>query len=523
MNVLSKTVFILSINLLILSNLFAIQNNKFDYACEIAKKLSKSPYQPNNFEVSKGANDLSFAKRSEIKFNENYSPWKNTDSFFDIVFYPIAGKLFNKKVSIFEFNGSSLKEFKSTPKYFNFGKSGLPHNKLPKGFSGFRIVHKKKNTDTTSKTGDDIISFQGGCYFRPNPPGTGYGLSLRALSINTVLENIKEEFPDFTDFWIEKPAKESKSFTLYALLNSKSLTGAYEFKITYEKIMKIKIRSTLYFRHQVKQIGLAPITTLFWYNADTHYRFGEYRPSIHNSDGLLVYGDNNFYWMPFVNYVGTAAIDSYSSFDKLKYFAVIQRNRNFDSYLDPNNQYDINPNIWITPDNDWGPGNVRLSILPTDTEYTDNVNIMWVPKNAPQIGKPYKFNYTINCSILPPKEEVARVNGTWNGLFYAKEHPNQTYFLISFKGDKLNDLPDNKKIKAIVDVVSPGLLMSDPKVEKNKETDSWWVSFYVKSKTNKPIGKPILLKCYLTLDGKTISENWNYLWRPIISRTIAYL
>ena len=58
-----------------------------------------------------------------------------------------------------------------------------------------------------------------------------YGLSARGLAIDTANGGV-EEFPRFTSFWFERPLPNSRTLTLYALLDSISAAGAYRFEIT---------------------------------------------------------------------------------------------------------------------------------------------------------------------------------------------------------------------------------------------------------------------------------------------------
>ena len=72
---------------------------------------------------------------------------------------------------------------------------------MPKdlGFAGFRV-----NFHTDWKR--DIAAFLGASYFRAVGGERQYGLSARGLAIDTGGD---EEFPNFTDFWLERPAADA--------------------------------------------------------------------------------------------------------------------------------------------------------------------------------------------------------------------------------------------------------------------------------------------------------------------------
>ena len=74
------------------------------------------------------------------------------------------------------------------------------------------------------------------------------------------------------------------------------------------------IKAVLYFREAdkvkvvsperkpIRTIGLAPLTSMFWFGKSSERRFDDYRPEVHDSDGLLMYMDNGeVLWRPLVN------------------------------------------------------------------------------------------------------------------------------------------------------------------------------------------------------------------------------
>src|SRR3546814_12787486 len=77
----------------------------------------------------------------------------------------------------------------------------------------------------------ELAVFLGASYFRVLAAGQHYGLSARGLAIDTGLAK-KEEFPYFREFWLKKPQPGARGIEIYALLDSESLTGAYEFRLT---------------------------------------------------------------------------------------------------------------------------------------------------------------------------------------------------------------------------------------------------------------------------------------------------
>jgi len=84
-----------------------------------------------------------------------------------------------------------------------------------------------------------------------------YGLSARGLAIDTVLPS-GEEFPISEDSGIHEPQPDAKDITLYALLDSPSVAGAYHFVIRPGKETVIDVELTLFLRKPVAKLASPP-------------------------------------------------------------------------------------------------------------------------------------------------------------------------------------------------------------------------------------------------------------------------
>ena len=94
------------------------------------------------------------------------------------------------------------------------------------GFAGFRLAYPLYKKDEYNH----VIVFAGASYFRAVAKNQVFGLSARGLAIDTGLPS-GEEFPTFREFWLERPSQQARAMKVYALLDSQSLTGAYEFVV----------------------------------------------------------------------------------------------------------------------------------------------------------------------------------------------------------------------------------------------------------------------------------------------------
>ena len=327
------------------------------------------------------------------------------------------------------------------------------------------------------------------------------------------MEKVPEEFPTFEKFWLKKPEKGSKELTIYAYLNGISLTGAYSFTIKPGKKAEVDVKSVIFLRQKVKVLGLTPITSMFWFSEGKIHNFYDYRPSVHNSEGLIISQKNETIWEPLVNYTDHKMInDDIYCESPPNYFGLIQRNREYNFYMDPSVKYHLNPNCWIVPENDWGAGNIRLFILPTLTEWMDNINTFWISDKTPEVGKPFEFNYKIIYSLDVPEETQAYVRYANLGLDL--NDAQNTIFALSYddKSGTIEKKYDEIKIK--LETPKDVKISSPPSIEKVQYNNAWRVIFTLTSKKLDYSDKPYIIKVTLLVKDKPISETWYYQWYP---------
>src|SRR5882724_10231132 len=191
-----------------------------------AHALAASSYQPPQHTLPKALANLSYDQYQAIRFRRDRAQWAADGLDFHVQFFH-RGPLFKQPVRIYEAVNGQAQEIAYDPAMFDFRKSGINVAALPKneGFAGFRVHF---HTDWSA----DIAAFLGASYFRAvGEDFRQYGISARGLAVDTAQDH-GEEFPLFTAFWLERPAKESGRLTVYALLNSPSIAGAYRFDIT---------------------------------------------------------------------------------------------------------------------------------------------------------------------------------------------------------------------------------------------------------------------------------------------------
>ena len=331
---------------------------------------------------------------------------------------------------------------------FDYSSSGLKPSKAPEslGFAGFRLNF---HTDWIR----DMAAFQGASYFRAVDGDMQYGMSQRGLAVNTGMP-YPEEFPEFIAYYLERPAATSSLLTVYGLLDSPSVTGAYRFVIEAGDALVMDVDAALYPRKQVERLGIAPGTSMFLFGSNDRRVDFDWRPQIHDSDGLQMWtGAGEWIWRPLVD-PPTVRTNSFVD-NSPRGFGLVQRERAFSQYEDDGVFYDKRPTVWVEPKGRWGAGQVMLVEIPTLDETFDNIVAFWNPAEKPQKGQELLFGYKLNwCREVPVSSGLATARATRTGIGGIVGQ-KRTYFswrfVVDFAG---GDLPLLGEHAAVMPVIS---------------------------------------------------------------------
>ena len=470
-----------------------------------AGELAASPYQADQPPLPPFFANLDYDQYRDLRFRRDQAIWRADGLPFQVELFPRGG-MFKSRVTINLIdNGKSAPiPFKSS--LYDYGKNDVPGNiaETPEdlGFAGVRLLYPLNRDDVF----DELGVFLGASYFRAVSQGLIYGISARGLAIDTGLPS-KEEFPVFREFWLEKPERDATSITLYALMDSPSVAGAYRFLITPGLETLIDVKAQLFFREKVKKLGLAPLTSMFYHGENTERFMDDFRPEVHDSDGLLVEtGSGERIWRPLGN-PRTLRISGFRA-DSPRAFGLMQRDRDFNDYQDLEADYQQRPSAVVEPSGDWGKGMVELVEIPTDSERNDNIVAFWVPDRHPSLGKPFEFAYRLRLAGDPE----ARLTGgrtvatRIGGAGTADLDPTKRKFVVDFSGPILGKLSPDTEVEAVVSA-SSGVL-SKPVVHQNPHTGGWRLFFELHPEGPAPVD----LRAFLRKGDDVLSETWSYQW-----------
>ncbi|MDT8343397.1 MAG: glucan biosynthesis protein [Thermohalobaculum sp.] len=472
----------------------------FDFAglIELARKAAAEPFLPPVISAPAQLQQIDYDAHWQIRFRDETSLTPAGRDAAMQLFHP--GRYFQEPVRVHLVENGAAREIHYRREFFTMPDDS-PARDLPEdvGFAGFRIMRPGM--------APDWVSFLGASYFRTDGPLGQYGLSARGLAIDTGLSR-PEEFPRFSHFWVGAPEDPADTLTAWALLDGPSVAGAYRFGLRRGGAGKdhvTTIAARLFLRRPVERLGIAPLTSMYWYSERNRMIADDWRPEIHDSDGLAIEtGAGERIWRPLTN---PDVVRTSSFFDQNpRGFGLIQRDRAFENYQDDGVFYNRRPSAWIEPIGNWGRGAVQLVEIPTVDETFDNIVSYWAPAEIPAPGTMLSYDYRIRWTERDPEPTVARTFSTRQGQGGA---PGQHIpagidkLVIDFAGPALKGLDVDSGIEPVIEIVGGRILEpigSRPVVG----TDRWRLSFDFAVDG----AEPVQIRAHLRRGGAALTETW---------------
>jgi glucans biosynthesis protein len=455
--------------------------------------------------------ELDYQAWGEIKFDPDHALFR--DGPLPVTFFHL-GQFFRDPVQIYAVEHGRAREVVYDQSLFRM-PADSPARALPKGvgFAGFRV--QEPAGGALDWRTNDWVAFLGASYFRAIGALRQYGLSARAVAIDTAVYQKPEEFPRFSRVFIEQPAPGADTITVCALLEGPSIAGACRFRMTRGTGVTMDVDQTLYLRRPVTRFGLAPLTSMYWFSETIKPTAVDWRPEVHDSDGLALWtGAGERIWRP-LNDPPQLIASAFSDKDP-KGFGLLQRDRDFDHYLD-GVFYERRPSLWVEPKGAWGEGAVQLIEIPTSDEISDNIVAAWVPAQAPAPGARFDLGYKMYwLADEPYPSKLARCVATRLGRGGQPGRPRPagvTKFVVEFLGGPLTALPFGVK-PAMVLHASRGRITDYQLVEAVPDgvAGHWRAEFDL---ADVPGADPVELRLQLTVGGAVATETWAYQFHPI--------
>ncbi len=473
----------------------------FDDVALRAKQLAATAYKKPDVSLPREVTELTYDKYRDIRYKTERAYWRSAKLPFELMFFH-QGLYYNQPVLMHEVSAEGVRDIRFDPENFDYGANRLDPKPLQNlGYAGFR-VHYSINSPRYK---DEVLVFLGASYFRALGRGQRYGLSARGLAIDTALMS-GEEFPRFSEFWVERPDAQARELRIYALLDSPRATGAYRFVLKPGLDTVLEVRVQLYLRQNVAKLGLAPLTSMYYFGENHRIGIDDFRPEVHDSDGLSVQnGTGEWIWRPLVN-PKRLLVTSFAVANPLG-FGLQQRDRSFASYEDLEARYETRPSVWIEPKGKWGTGRIELVQIPTPDETNDNIVAFFSPDGSPPPQTPYDFEYRMLWQKdNDTRPTLAYVAQTRRGHGYIRKPDDSIAMIVDFEGPVLRKLPADTPVQGVV-TADPNIEIMESNAYRNEVTGGWRLALRFKRQDDK---KPGELRAFLRNAGATLSETWSY-------------
>ena len=461
---------------------------------DLARELAAAPFRPQDQVLPGSLAKIGYDQFRGIRFNPAKALWREQGLPFQAQFFHRAF-LFRDRVDVYTVAGGMSQPLIYRPEQFTFQGTPAPtENDL--GFAGFRLHSPINRPDYF----DEVCAFLGASYFRAVAKGQAYGLSARGLALRTGEK--AEEFPVFRTFWLEQPARGADRVVVHALMDSPSAAAAFRFVIRpgVETVFDVSMR--LYPRVELDKAGIAPLTSMFQFDANDRAGIDDYRPAVHDSDGLaMISGRGEQIWRPLQN----PSVLQESGFQDVdpRGFGLMQRKRAFADYADSEAHYEKRPSLWVEPVGDWGAGDVHLLELPTDDEFHDNIVAFWRPKQPLAAGSEHRFDYRLHwCNDHTWLPQLAVVTSTSIGA----GPKGSRRVVIDLAGGRLKALREDADVRA--QVVAAKGQVDNIVAHANPGTGGWRIAFELHPGAERSIE----LRALLRDDTGPLSETWLYRW-----------
>ncbi|MBS0321822.1 MAG: glucan biosynthesis protein G [Proteobacteria bacterium] len=477
----------------------------FDDVERRARALASQPYVPPTAKLPNEWLAWDYDQYREIRFRPERSLWRAEKLPFEVQFFH-PGFRFDRPVHINEVVGDKVAEVPYSRDQFDYGRTppGNTSVRFP-GFAGFRVQYALN----TPRAKDEVLVFLGASYFRALGRGQRYGLSARGLAVDTALQS-GEEFPVFTEFWLVRPSADATELTIYALLDSRRVTGAYRFILRPGTDTIVDVRERVFLRAPVTKLGIAPLTSMFLSGSTQPAPATDYRPQVHDSDTLAIQSATGEWIARPLTNPKRLSVSSFALSNPAG-FGLQQRERAFNRYEDLDAHYEKRPSLWVQPRVKFEAGRVELVQIPSPDETNDNIVAYWVPATLPGPREPidheYRLLWQMDNEMRSPQASVIQ---TRRGHAYRRGNDNTLDFVVDFAGPALAALAPTARIDPVVTAIANADIV-DVSVVRNDETHGARLLLRVRRQDDE---KPLELRAFLRNAAGSLTETWSYLLPP---------
>jgi periplasmic glucans biosynthesis protein len=471
-------------------------------ALDTAKALAAKPFSALAVDLPGPLSSLSYDAFVAIRAKPEGLIWAQDPSGF--IIEPLhRGFVFTTPMQINLVEDGLSRRLGYDASKFVFGGINLSQPPVDLDFSGFRVLQRQDDGGLR-----ELAVFQGASFFRSSAPGQNPGVTTRGLSIR-LADGRGEEFPFFRAVWIEKTTLAANALTIYALLDSESVAGAYRFTIRPGEATIVDTECSLVPRAAIDNFGLATMSATSLFTPLDRRGVDDLREAAAEVSGLqMLSGAGEWVFRPVSNR-NALQISEFVD-ENPKGFGFLQRRREFEDFFDEAQHWERRPSLWIEPIGDWGLGSVELVEIPSDSENAQNMIAFWRSKKPLVKGQQADFAYRQFWCWTPPISPPMAMAMSARGGRGASSR--QRRFQIEFRSDALADVfadPARASgLKANLSA-SPGKVVNS-RLFPSADRKSCRVQFDI------DLGGETASELRLTLEsqGAPLSETWLFRWTP---------
>jgi len=471
-----------------------------------ARVLAARPWKSLASPYGAILDQIDYDAYQKIRFRKEASLWADDGNRPPVQLFHL-GRYFQEPARIYAVGDGAAREILYRRDYFDMPQDHVARQ-LPDdiGYGGFRVMNTEQDRDW--------LAFLGAAYFRSSGELDQYGLSARAVAIDTALPT-PEEFPRFTAFYMEPAGEDANRIIINAILEGPSIAGAVRLDCRRDKAVLMDVDCAFYARKDIARLGVAPLTSMFWFGQIDRTQGVDWRPRIHDSEGLSIWtGADEHIWRPLAN---PHRVMTNSFLDKgPRGFGLLQRHRNFEDYQDDGVFYERRPSVWVEPLGDWGAGSIQLIEIPTDDEIHDNIVAYWVSDEPVKAGEAREWRYRLHWTADEPfRPSLATVENSFSGSGGVPGQPRPKgvrKFVVDFVGGPLASF---KRGDLSVRVwTSRGEVRGETAAYPVVNGDGRWRAIFdIAAPANGP--DPVDLRMALVdPTDKVVTESWVYQYFP---------
>ena len=241
----------------------------FDDVAQSAAQRCRDPYKARNDKLPEALAELDYDQYRDIRFKPDHSLWRARRLPFEVAFFH-PGLYFKDPVKINEVVGDVVREVRFDPELFDYGDNAIDRqgdaraSGSPASASTTRSTRRSTRTRCWCSSARAISARSARASVRAvgARPGGRYGARRRARSFRASSSSGSSA---------RHPMR--RELTIYALLDSRRVTGAYRFvREAREPTPLMDVKARLFLRENVSKLGIAPLTSMYFFGENQRAR-----------------------------------------------------------------------------------------------------------------------------------------------------------------------------------------------------------------------------------------------------------